>query len=279
MRKFFGCVRNPIVRCPGPFPTPHAPGVSPVTSIPLYFISDLHLGTDTPEVERRKQDLLLRLFGEVMEQEARLYIVGDLFDFWFEYRHVVPSGHHRVLAGLEQLARKGVSITYLAGNHDFAIGRFFSRDLGVTVIHDSLEFVHEGTRFHLYHGDGLAVNDGGYRFIKRILRNRVAQWAFRWIHPDVGFALAHAVSHTSRGYTAGRWYGVEDGLKLAAGRIIEAGSDIVIMGHRHLPCIETIGNGVYVNLGDWLGHYTFAVHRDSSIHLYELTEHESRKLH
>lgn len=237
---------------------------------PVYFLSDVHLGVSDADTESRKLSLLLALLARIRESGGSLYIVGDLFDFWYEYRAVVPRGYHRLYAALEDLPAAGIPVTYLAGNHDFAIGAFFSEDLGITVLRDDVRFEAGGTRFYVYHGDGLAPRDGGYRALKRVLRSPLAQWGFRLLHPDFGFALARRFSHTSRGYTSGKDYGEKDGMRMEALRRFKEGTDIVVMGHRHVPLREELGGGIYVNLGDWIQHFTYAVFRDGDIALYTM---------
>ncbi len=231
----------------------------------LYFLSDVHLGVGTPDIERRKRDLLLHVFDIMRTDAAGLYIVGDLFDFWYEYRHAVPRGMHAVLTALEALACR-IPVVYLAGNHDFAIGRTFT-DMNIRVERDDVSFEHEGTRFWVFHGDGLALRDGGYRALKRVLRNPLSQWLFRWLHPDVGIGLAHRFSHGSRDHTSSKDFGEHDGMYGEAERRITSGTDIVVMGHRHRPSLTPIGNGLYVNLGDWIHHFTYAVHTRGSMQL------------
>jgi UDP-2,3-diacylglucosamine hydrolase len=226
---------------------------------PVYFVSDLHLGVGTEVDERVKRRRFVELADAVLRERGSLVIVGDLFDFWYEYRHVVPRGSHEVLSALGRLTEAGCSVVYLAGNHDFAIGAVFSDDLGVVVVRDDLHFSCDGKCFYAFHGDGLAAKDGGYRLLKKLLRARWAQIAFRILHPDLGFALARRFSHNSRDYTSGKFFGETDGMRAEAQIRIAAGADYVIMGHRHLPAHERIGTGVYVNLGDWIRHYSFAV--------------------
>jgi UDP-2,3-diacylglucosamine hydrolase len=249
-----------------------------LSSSTLYFVSDVHLGVGDPETEREKQALLLELLSHVQEEATALYIVGDLFDFWYEYKHVVPRGYHNILSRLEQLVSSGIPVTYLAGNHDFAIGDSFMIDLGVRIEHNDFEALHDDRKFYMFHGDGLTNRDAGYRILKRVLRNSFSRWLFRLIHPDMGFALARSVSHKSRGYTSSKKYGELDGQREEAERRIKAGADFVIMGHSHRPVLENIGSGVYVNLGDWIKHRTFAIYKDSSIHLYEFQDREPRQI-
>lgn len=237
---------------------------------PLYFLSDVHLGVGSADAERRKLDRLLALLEYIRNDAAALYIVGDLFDFWYEYTSVVPRGYHRLYAQLELLVSSGVSVTYLAGNHDFAIGDFFSRDLGIRVERDHVGFAYAGKRFHVFHGDGLAARDAGYRMIKRVLRSPISQRLFRLLHPDLGFGIARRFSHSSRDYTATKQFGETDGMRLEAERRIHEGSDYVIMGHRHIPIREELDGGVYVNLGDWIRYFTYAVFRDGDIALHTM---------
>ncbi len=237
---------------------------------PVFFLSDVHLGVGDDAAEAHKLSLLLTLLAHIRESGGSLYIVGDLFDFWYEYRAVVPRGYHRLYTALEDLPAAGVPVTYLAGNHDFAIGAFFSEDLGITVLRDDISFQAGDTRFYVYHGDGLAPKDGGYRALKRVLRSPLAQWGFRLLHPDLGFGIARRFSHTSRGYTSGKDYGEKDGMRMEAIRRIEEGNNVVVMGHRHLPQREEINGGVYINLGDWIHHFTYAVFRDGDIRLHTM---------
>ena len=237
---------------------------------PVHFLSDVHLGFGDRETEQRKLQLLLTLLTHMRARGGSLYIVGDLFDFSYEYRSVVPRGYHRLYTALEDMRTDGMDVTYLAGNHDFAIGEFFSRDLGLTVVRDDVEFTAGETRFYVYHGDGLAEKDGGYRALKRVLRARSSQRAFRMLHPDLGFGLARRFSHGSREYTGGKDYGEQDGMRLEARRRIADGVDVVVMGHRHLPRREEIDGGLYLNLGDWIRHYTYALFQDGDVQLYTM---------
>lgn len=235
----------------------------------IFFLSDVHLGVDTPEVERQKSQRLQLFFQEVRENGRRLYIVGDLFDFWFEYRHVVPRGHHQTLAGLASLPDAGVEVCYLAGNHDFAIGNFFT-EMGISIVRDTAVFSHEDKRFLVYHGDGLSGRDTGYRIMKRIIRHPAARTAFYLLHPDLGFRVARLFSHASRDYTSAKSYGEADGMQAAAEKWIREGYDIVVMGHRHVPVKRNILSGVYVNLGDWISFYTFALFAGGNIELFTM---------
>jgi UDP-2,3-diacylglucosamine hydrolase len=232
-----------------------------------YFISDVHLGLGDRAQERAKEDLLLGFLDHILPSTEALCIVGDLFDFWFEYRTVIPKGFHRTLTALQRFTDARVPVHYLAGNHDFWMGDFFSEELGVRIYRDPVELRLGGKRVYLHHGDGLARNDLGYRLIKPVLRNPWSIRLYRWLHPDLGVPLARGSSHTSREYTSGKEFGESAGMAEFAAARIREGIDIVVMGHRHEPEFMTLGGGTYVNLGDWITHRTYGALTGGSMSL------------
>ncbi len=223
-----------------------------------YFISDAHLGLGPREEEHEKEDRLIRFLEMVSADGDELYILGDLFDAWFEYRTVMPKGFHRILTKLEECTRNGMVVHYLVGNHDCWIRDYFRDEIGMQTHADAFAAEINSRRVYLHHGDGLAKNDAGYLILKKIVRNKLAVWAYSWLHPDIGIRLAHSSSRTSRRYTSSKHYGEEDGMTQFAKRKIEEGFDFVIMGHRHVPAAVTIGKGTYINLGDWISHNSYA---------------------
>jgi len=196
-----------------------------------------------------------------------LFIVGDLFDFWFDYKTVIPRGFHRTLAAIQQFTDAGKPVHYLVGNHDCWMNDFFRDEIGAHVYAHPLETTIQGKRVYLHHGDGLADNDLGYKLIKPVLRNTFNVWMYRWLHPDIGVRLAKGSSRTSREYTSHKHYGEEEGMLREAKKHIHSGVDIVIMGHRHVPRMEHIDRGVYINLGDWISHCTYAEMTNGTIEL------------
>ncbi len=233
----------------------------------VYFFSDVHLGLSDHATERTKEDRLLGFLRSVLPTAEQLYILGDLFDFWFEYKTVIPKGFHRTLTALQEYTDRGVPVHYLAGNHDFWMGDYFTREIGVTVHLDPYQETIQGKRVLLHHGDGLAANDLGYRMIKPVLRNRFNIALYRLLHPDIGVKLARGSSRTSRAYTSDKHYGEESAMvQYAAGRIRE-GNDIVVMGHRHMPQLTQLDGGVYVNLGDWISYNSYARMAEGAITL------------
>lgn len=228
---------------------------------PVYFISDIHLGAPSlkPEFESRRRKELGRFFSTVETSGGRMIIVGDLFDFWFEYKHVVPKKFFWLYAKLREMVDAGIHVDYVAGNHDFYLGHFFEDAVGLNVYQDGFSEEIGGKKFLVVHGDGLALKDDGYRMLKKLLRNRFVQSMIRWVHPDVGFAMAHAFSRKSREYTTSKDFGETDGMRLFAGDKLGDGYDYVVMGHNHVPRFEKFGGGIYVNLGDWLKNFTYAI--------------------
>ena len=223
-----------------------------------YFISDAHLGLGSREEEREKENRLIAFFDHIKNDAREVFIAGDLFDAWFEYRTVIPKGFHRLFAKLDELTEKNISVHYLAGNHDYWMRDFFRDELGMITHYDPITAIIDGKKILIHHGDGLATNDAGYRILKKVLRNKFNIWLYTWLHPDLGLAIARSSPKKSRLYTSTKDYGEEDGMMKFAREKINEGYDIVIMGHRHAPVCKEIGSGMYINLGDWIHHNTYA---------------------
>jgi len=227
----------------------------------LYFISDAHIGGNSRDVEEVKQKKLCSFLDFLKDQDVSLFIVGDLFDFWFEYKYTIPSGYQKTLSKLFELRQRGIPIEYITGNHDFWMNNFFPDVLGVPVHHGTLEMEHEGRRFYIFHGDGIIKNDPGYRLLKRILQHPVTIALYRLIHPDFGIPLAHLASSMSRDHhhldPEEERQEDQEYIKFAKGRFRE-GFDFVVLGHSHRPLRYQQGDHVYVNLGDWIRQFTFA---------------------
>jgi UDP-2,3-diacylglucosamine hydrolase len=231
-----------------------------------YFFSDVHLGIGTKENDRRKERSLVQFLDLVRSDGEHLFIVGDLFDYWFEYASVVPKGYVRLFSRFAELSDAGITITYLAGNHDFWVKSYFRDELGMQIERDPIERMIHGKKFYLHHGDGLLKNDSGYRILKRVLRNKTNIALFSLVHPDLASRIARWSSNQSRQYTAKRQYEGDDMADFAAAKIKE-GYDFVVMGHNHIPCKRNFDGGVYVNLGDWINGQNYAVFDGVSLEL------------
>ena len=237
----------------------------------LYFISDAHLGLGPRELEQEKETSLIAFLDQIQHDAGELFIVGDLFDAWFEYRTVVPKGFYRLFTKFHDMIQQGITVHYLTGNHDYWIRDFFRDELGMNTYHEPLSFTANGRKIYLHHGDGVMNNDAGYNLLKKFLRNRFNIWLYSWLHPDLGIPLVRSSSRRSRHYTSQKDYGENDGMTMFAKKKIEEGYDVVIMGHRHQPLCKTLGKGMYINLGDWITHFTYAEISDSSVELKEWT--------
>jgi UDP-2,3-diacylglucosamine hydrolase len=231
-----------------------------------YFFSDVHLGLGPKDDDRKREQRVIRFLDTVKHDGEELFILGDLFDYWFEYRSVVPKGYFRLFAKLSELRYRGVQIYYLAGNHDFWLKDYLTEELGIQVFPDPIERTIGGKKFYLHHGDGLLENDTGYRILKRVLRNKVNIFLFSLVHPDLTSWIARWSSRKSRAYTSKKTFEGNDMVEFAKKKIDE-GFDVVIMGHNHKSLFRELGRGVYVNLGDWLDENTYAVFDGTKIQL------------
>ncbi len=225
-----------------------------------YVIADAHMGAETPEREALKRRRLITFFNHVENEKAHLILCGDLFDFWFEYRSVIPRQHFRLLSALADLLEAGIRVDYLAGNHDFWLDSFLRNELGIIVHDDELEIEHGGRRLFLLHGDGLLKKDYLYRLLKRILRNPRHIFLYKWLHPDLGIPLAHLFSRWSRDSSLRdeKLYTDSD-YRAFARQKIENGTDMVVLGHTHIAAREKIESGWYLNPGAWMQTFSYLV--------------------
>ena len=237
----------------------------------LYIFSDAHLGAGDQTEEKQKQDAIAKLIKMVKADGDRLVILGDLFEFWFEYKHAVPKDHHRVLFMLHELVERGITVDYVAGNHDFWIGDFFRSQVGLNVHPEHLDLEYNGQKLHLIHGDGLAPADRGYRFLKRILRNKLNIWLYRKITPDWGIPLAKFVAGGSRKYSHGRNDIYAPDYRNYAINKLDNGYDTVVIGHLHSPIFDKFDSGTYLNTGDFIRHFSYVKITDQQASLNYLT--------
>ena len=231
----------------------------------IYFASDQHFGAPTPELSAPREQRFVKWLDEIKQDADVLFLVGDLFDFWFEYKTVVPRGFVRVLGKLAELKERGIEIHFFVGNHDLWMDDYFEKELGIPVYHRPQEFTFNGKSFLIGHGDGLGPGDKGYKRMKKVFTNPVSKWLFRWLHPDVGVKLAQYLSVKNKlisGDEDVKFLGEENQwLVLYRKRKLETKHyDSLIFGHRHLPMVIKVGpDSEYVNLGDWIIYFTYAV--------------------
>ncbi len=229
-----------------------------------YFASDFHLGIDArlSSLEREKQ--IIRWLEKISSDAEEIYFVGDLFDYWFEYQQVVPKGFSRFIGKISELRDQGIPITFFTGNHDMWMFSYFTEEFGIPVLREPVKKEINGKKFIIGHGDGLGPGDHGYKFIKRVFANKLCQWAFARVHPNLGVSIMKYWSNRSR--SANReekaFLGKDKEwlVQYAEETIQHEDIDFFIFGHRHLPIDYTLSNGKsrYINLGDWLEFNSYA---------------------
>lgn len=244
----------------------------------IYFSSDNHLGAPTPAESLPREKKFVRWLDMVKDDAAAIFLLGDLFDFWFEYKTVVPKGFVRVLGKLAELSDQGIPIYFFVGNHDLWMRDYFEKELNIPTFREPKEFVFNEKVFLIGHGDGKGPGDKGYKRMKKVFTNPVFNWLFRWFHPELGMRLAQYLSVKNKlisGDEDKKFLGEdEEWLAQYAKRKLEAKHyDYFIFGHRHLPMeIRLSEKATYINLGDWISHYTYGEFDGNSLQLKEFTE-------
>lgn len=231
----------------------------------IYFLSDFHLGAPDHASSLVREKRIVRFLDSITHDAAMILIVGDLFDFWYEYKSVVPKGYVRLLGKLAWLTDNGIPVHFFVGNHDMWMNGYFEKELGIPVYFEEKDYIINGKKFLVGHGDGLGPGDHGYKFIKKLFRNPVCQWFFGILHPTMGIGLANFLSRRSRaatGQTDEKFLGEDnEWLIIYCKEILQHKSyDYFVFGHRHLPLdVKLEGGSRYINLGDWLRYNTYAI--------------------
>ncbi len=232
----------------------------------IYFASDQHLGIPNRKQSIEREKKFIRWLHHIQKDATELFLLGDLFDFWFEYNQVVPKGFVRVLGKLAEITDQGIPIHFFVGNHDLWVKDYFTQELGISVYRNPTDFVREGKKFHIAHGDGLGPKDKGYKFMKKIFSNGLCQWLFHWlIHPNLGIGLGQYLSKSKTvisGHRAPKFMGPSKEwlVQYAKQKQVESHRDYYVFGHRHLPLeINIDEKATYMNIGDWITHFSYAV--------------------
>jgi UDP-2,3-diacylglucosamine hydrolase len=232
----------------------------------IYFISDVHLGAPNAKESLIREKILVRFLESIRHDAFEIFIVGDLFDFWYEYRHVVPKGYVRILGKLAELTDAGIKIHFFVGNHDMWMKTYFQQEMNIPVYFGPKTFQFGNGKFYVAHGDGLGPGDHGYKLLKKIFRNPICQWLFGMLPPVIGIGLANFLSRQSREAVAEHektFLGADkEWLMVHSREVLEKEHfDFFVYGHRHVPGIHVLPkNSRYVNLGDWITHFTYAVY-------------------
>lgn len=239
----------------------------------IYFLSDFHLGAPNAAASLQREKKIVQFLDEIKNQTATLFIVGDLFDFWYEYKKVVPRGYVRLLGKLAQFTDDKIPVHFFVGNHDMWMRNYFQTELGIPVYFEPKEFYFNDKTFYIGHGDGLGPGDAGYKALKKVFRNPICQWLFGLVPPRIGIGLADYFSRKSRAATgtSEEYFLGEDKewLITYSNEILQRKKvDYFIFGHRHLPIDYRLKEeSRYINLGDWITFFTYAVFDGAQVQL------------
>jgi len=239
----------------------------------IYFLSDFHLGAPDYDSSLKREKLIVQFLDEIKYKASEIFLVGDMFDFWYEYRRVVPKGYVRLLGKLAEISDMGIPMHFFVGNHDMWMKDYFLKELNIPVYFEPEEFERNGKKFFIGHGDGLGPGDHGYKRLKKVFRNPACQWLFGVLPPYVGMGLANYMSRRSRAQTGAseevflgedkEWL-----IIFCNDRLNGKFFDYFIFGHRHLPIDYRLkDNSRYINLGDWIKYFTYAVFDGEDIKL------------
>ena len=230
----------------------------------IYFASDFHLGIPDYASSLEREKKIVRWLDSVKHDAAEIYLLGDVFDFWFEYKAVVPRGFVRLMGKIAEITDSGIPVHWFTGNHDMWIFDYVPKELNVILHRSPVQKEYGGKKFYIAHGDGLGPGDHGYKLIKKVFASRLCQWLFARIHPNLGIGIARYWSGKSRiatGRNDEKYLGDDKEYLAVHSKEILAKEhfDYLIFGHRHLPLEITLGKSRYVNLGDWVRYFTYAV--------------------
>lgn len=229
----------------------------------IYFASDFHLGIPSLKESHKREKHIIQWLNEIEKDAKAIYLLGDIFDFWFEYRKVVPKGFVRLLGKIATLIDNGTEIHLFVGNHDLWAKKYLEQEVGIIIHYESKIIEEHGKKIFISHGDGLGKGDYLYKFIRKIFTSKICQWLFSILHPDFGLTLAHACSNSSRKRkTAAKYISEEQELLFGYCKKQQKINpvDYYIFGHRHIPLeLEINDNAKYINVGDWIVHKTYSI--------------------
>jgi len=242
----------------------------------IYFASDFHFGIPDHARSLEREKLFVQWLDEVKADASHIFLMGDIFDFWFEYKTVVPKGFVRLLGKLAEITDSGIPVSLFRGNHDVWAFNYFKKELNITLYRKPEIMEFSGKKFYLAHGDGLGPGDHGYKFLKKVFACRFNQWLFKWLHPDLGAKMGLYFSKRSRLANVAKegkkdhTNNVQDEMLYKYTEVMtkqHPDVDYFIFGHRHLPTQQKIGDAEMVILGDWITNFTYAVFDGNELQL------------
>ena len=238
----------------------------------IYFASDQHFGIPDHKRSLEREKKFVSWLEEIKKDASELFLLGDLFDYWFEYKHVIPKGYVRLLGKLADLSDRGIPIHFFVGNHDMWMRDYLQKELGIEVYFERKEFKRGGKLFLIGHGDGLGPKDKAYKRMKKLFRNPIAIWLMRWLHPDLGIPIGVYFSTKNKmisGQEGLQSFGKDEWLVSYCYKKLEQKKiDFFLFGHRHLPIDFRLNEtSRYINIGDWITNFTYAVFDGNSLEL------------
>ncbi len=239
----------------------------------IYFASDFHLGVPTKELSLAREKKICRWLDIVKKDAAEIFLVGDIFDFWFEYKYTIPKGTVRLLGKIAEITDSGIPVHFFVGNHDLWMKDYFIEELNVAVHHEPITRTFNGKVFYIGHGDGLGPGDRAYKLLRKIFASKVCQWLYSRLHPNLAFYIARRSSKRSRintGNSDEKFLGAEnEWLYLFSRDYLKAHQvDYFVFGHRHLPLdLDIEGKARYINLGEWINYGSYAVFDGTNLSL------------
>ncbi|TWP24695.1 UDP-2,3-diacylglucosamine diphosphatase [Apibacter muscae] len=246
----------------------------------VYFASDQHFGAPNEYSSKKREKIFIEFLNKISNDAQVLFLLGDLFDFWHEYKTVVPKGFIRVLGKLAELSDRGIQIYFFTGNHDLWMNDYLQEELQVILFTKEQEFIINGKSFFVAHGDGLGPGDLGYKRMKKLFTNPIARFLFQWLHPDIGVALGNYLSRKNKlisGAEDIKFLGEDNEwlILFSKEKLKEKFYNYFIFGHRHLPMNLSLSSTMesrYVNLGDWIVYFTYAVFDGQNLELLNYKE-------
>jgi UDP-2,3-diacylglucosamine hydrolase len=244
----------------------------------IYFASDFHLGVPTWEKSLEREQRIVKWLDSIKADAAEVFLVGDLFDFWFEYKYTAPKGFIRFLGKIAELTDAGIPVHVFTGNHDMWMYEYLPKEIGIQLHRDPVRRTFNGKKFLIGHGDGLGPGDHKYKLIKKFFASKVCQWLFARLHPNLAFGIAHYFSKSSRASTGKKdevFKGKENEwlYTYCTECLKKEHIDYFVFGHRHLPLQLPLssdqGESLYINLGEWLNYNTYAVFDGTKLELKE----------
>jgi UDP-2,3-diacylglucosamine hydrolase len=244
-----------------------------LSSKKIYFASDFHLGVPTFESSLQREKLICRWLDSIKSDAEEIYLVGDLFDFWYEYKYTIPKGTVRFIGKIAELTDSGIPVHFFVGNHDLWMKDYFIKELNVSIHHQPITQTFNGKVFYIGHGDGLGPGDNWYKLLRKIFASKICQWLFSRLHPNLAFYIAKRSSKRSRiitGDSDEKFLGVENEwlYQFCKEYLKDHKVDYFVFGHRHLPLdLDIEGKARYINLGEWINYNTFAVFNGTDLEL------------